>query len=80
VSYLLMSCHQNAGQNDDIKIANAFFESVTKFSFLGMRIRSAFTRKLKSRLILGAIATIQFRIFCLPICCTKPYRLQYTEL
>jgi hypothetical protein len=24
--YMLMPCHQNAGQNDDIKIDNIFFE------------------------------------------------------
>jgi hypothetical protein len=31
--YMLLSRHQNAGQNYDIKIANKSFENVTKFEF-----------------------------------------------
>jgi hypothetical protein len=30
-NYMLLSRHQNAGQNRDIKIANRYFESVTQF-------------------------------------------------
>jgi hypothetical protein len=34
--YMLLFCHQNAGQNHDIKIANRCFENVAQFKYLGM--------------------------------------------
>jgi hypothetical protein len=30
--------HQNAGQNHNIKMANGFFENVTKLKYLGMAV------------------------------------------
>jgi hypothetical protein len=33
--YMLLSHHQNAGQNHDIKIANRCFENVAQFRCLG---------------------------------------------
>jgi hypothetical protein len=36
--YMLLSCHQNAVQNHDIKIANRCFENVTQFRYLGTTI------------------------------------------
>jgi hypothetical protein len=33
--YMLLSHHQNAGQNRDIKIANRCFENVVQFRYLG---------------------------------------------
>jgi hypothetical protein len=38
--YILLSCHQNAGQNHDIKIANRCFENVAQFRYLGMTVRN----------------------------------------
>jgi ribosomal protein S2 len=35
---MLLSCHQNAGQNHDIKIANRCFENVAQFRYLGTTI------------------------------------------
>jgi hypothetical protein len=35
--YLLLSRHQNAGQNRDIKIANRSFENVSQFKYLCRR-------------------------------------------
>jgi hypothetical protein len=32
---MLLSHHQNAGQNQDIKIENRSFENVTHFKYLG---------------------------------------------
>jgi hypothetical protein len=32
--YMLLSCHQNVGQNRDIKIANRSFENVSQFKYL----------------------------------------------
>jgi hypothetical protein len=36
--YMLLSCHQNAGQNHDMKIANRYFENVAQFRYLGMKV------------------------------------------
>jgi hypothetical protein len=36
--YMFMSCHQTTGQNHYIKVANKYFESVTKFEYLGRMI------------------------------------------
>jgi hypothetical protein len=38
--YMLLSCHQNAGQNHDIKTANRRFENVAKFKYLGITVRN----------------------------------------
>jgi ribosomal protein S2 len=35
---MLLSRHQNAGQNHDIKIANRCFENMAQFRYLGMTI------------------------------------------
>jgi hypothetical protein len=36
--YMLLSRHQNAGQNRDIEIANISFKNVSQFKYLGMTI------------------------------------------
>jgi hypothetical protein len=36
--YTLLSCHQNAGQTHDIKIANRCFENVAQLKYLGMAV------------------------------------------
>jgi hypothetical protein len=35
---MLMSRHQNAGQDYDVRIANRFFENVEKFKYLEMTV------------------------------------------
>jgi hypothetical protein len=35
---MLLSHHQNAGQNRDIKIANTSFENASQFKYLGMTV------------------------------------------
>jgi hypothetical protein len=37
--YILLSRHQNVGQNRDIKIANRSFENVSQFNYLGRQFR-----------------------------------------
>jgi hypothetical protein len=36
--YLLLSRHQNAGKNQEIKIGNRYFENVAEFRYLGKTI------------------------------------------
>jgi hypothetical protein len=36
--YMLLSCHQNAGQNWDIKMANRSLENVSRFKYLGTTV------------------------------------------
>jgi hypothetical protein len=36
--YMLVSCHQNAGQNRYIKIGNRTFENVAQFKYLGITL------------------------------------------
>jgi hypothetical protein len=35
-----LSRHQNAGQNEDIKIANGCFENVVQFTYLGTVVKN----------------------------------------
>jgi hypothetical protein len=40
---MIMSCHPNSGQNQNIMTANELFENVAKFKYLGMtQIRMTF--------------------------------------
>jgi hypothetical protein len=36
--YMLLSCHQNAGKNRDIKIANRSFANVSQLKYLGTTV------------------------------------------
>jgi hypothetical protein len=69
--YMLLSRHQNAGQNHDIRIANRCFESVAQFKYLGTTVRNQNFFRRKFDRIRVMLATIQSRIFCLLMCCIK---------
>jgi hypothetical protein len=44
--YMIISCHLNSGQNQNIRIANESFENVAKFKYLRMtQIRMTFMMK-----------------------------------
>jgi hypothetical protein len=65
---MLLSHHQNAGQNRDIKIASKSFENVSQFIYLGMTVanQNLIHKEIKRGfLILVLLATIQTRIFIL---------------
>jgi hypothetical protein len=53
--YMIMSCHPNSGQNQNIRIANESFEKVEKFKYLGMTLtnQNDIHDEIKSRLYLG---------------------------
>jgi hypothetical protein len=52
---MLLSCHWNAGQNHEIKIANRCFENVAQFRYLGTTItrQNLIQEDIKRRLNLG---------------------------
>jgi hypothetical protein len=53
--YMSLSCHQNAGQNYDIKIGNRWFENVAQFKYLGTKItyENVIQEEIKRRLNSG---------------------------
>jgi hypothetical protein len=71
--YMLLSHHQNARQNHDIKTANRSFENMAQFRYLGTTVtnQNLIQEEIKKRLILVMLATIQSRTFCLLVCCLK---------
>jgi hypothetical protein len=52
---MLLSRHQNAGQNHDIKIANRSFENVVQFRYVGMTVtnQDLIQEEIKRRLDFG---------------------------
>jgi hypothetical protein len=46
--YMIMSRHLNAGQNQNIRIANELFKKVAKFKYLGMTLTIRMTFVMKS--------------------------------
>jgi hypothetical protein len=38
--YMVMSCHQNAGQNHNLQTGNKSFENMAEFKYLGIAIRN----------------------------------------
>jgi ribosomal protein S2 len=55
--YMFLSCHQNAGQNHDIKVANTAFENVLQFRYLGMSVtnQNSIQKEIKRKLNLGNV-------------------------
>jgi hypothetical protein len=68
--YMLLSCHQNAGQNHDIKIGNRCFENAEQFRYLGTIItnQNLIQEEIKSRLNSGNAWSRTFRLL---VCCLE---------
>jgi hypothetical protein len=63
--------YQKIGERHSIKIVNRSFEDVAEFTYLATTLtdQNYMHEEIKSRLNLGMLATIRFRILCLPTCC-----------
>jgi ABC-type phosphate transport system ATPase subunit len=55
IKYMIMSCHQNSGQNQNIRISNRLSENVTKFKYLGTTLthQNDINDEIKSRMNSG---------------------------
>jgi hypothetical protein len=62
--YMLMPSYKKAGQKHGIKRANMSFEDVANFKYLGTTLTDQ---------IWGMLATVQFRVLCLPTYCLAMY-------
>jgi hypothetical protein len=71
--YMLLSRHQNVGQNWNIKIANRLFESVSQFKYLGTTVtnQNLTQEEIRRRLNSGNACYHSVQTFCLLVCCQK---------
>jgi hypothetical protein len=62
--YMLLSSHQNVGQNRDIKIANRSFENMPQFKYLGTRVtnQNFIQKEIKRRLSSGNACYHSFKV------------------
>jgi hypothetical protein len=71
--YMLLSRHQNADQNHNIKIGDRSFENVAQFRYLGTIVtnQNLTEEEINRRLNSGNACYIQSRNFYLLVCCLK---------
>jgi hypothetical protein len=69
--YMLLSRHQNAGQNHDIKSDNRCFENVAEFKYFGTTDEILTQEEIKRRLNSGNACYNSVRNLCLLACCLK---------
>jgi hypothetical protein len=67
--YMLLSRHQNLGQNRDIKIANISFENMSQFKYLGTTVTNQ--NLIQEEIKRVMLAIIRLRAFCHLVCCQK---------
>jgi hypothetical protein len=71
--YMLLSRHQNAGQNHDIKIGNRSFRNETQFKYLETLVTNQILieEEIKRRLNSGNACCHSVQKLCLLLCCLK---------
>jgi hypothetical protein len=79
---MLLPHHQNAQQNDNIKIANRTYENVAKFKYLGMTVtkQNFIHERIKMRLNLGNDCYHSAQNFLSFHILYKNEKLKYTKL
>jgi phage tail sheath gpL-like len=80
--YMLLTRHQNAGQNRDIKIANRSFENVPQFKYLWMTVinKNLNQEEIKRRLNSGNACYHYVQNLLSPRLLSKNLKLEYTRL
>jgi hypothetical protein len=70
---ILMSRHQNAGENYNLLMANKFFENVSMVKYFGTTVvnQNFIYGEIKGRVNSGNICYFLFRVFCLVISSLK---------
>jgi hypothetical protein len=73
ITCMLLSHHQNAGQNRDIIVGNRLSEIVSQFKYFGTTVtnQNLLQEEIKRTWNSDMLATIQSRTFCLLVCCRK---------
>jgi hypothetical protein len=71
--YILLSPHQNAGQNHEIKIANRSFENVAQFKYWGTTVpnKNLIQEEIKRKLNSGNARHHSVQNLSSLICCLK---------
>ena len=71
--YMVMSWDQHAVKNHNIYIGNKSFERVEHLKYFGTSLtnQNSIHEEIKCRLQSGNACVIQYRIFCLPVCCPQ---------
>jgi hypothetical protein len=70
--YMLLSCHQNAGQNHNITIVNICFD-VGQLKYLATTVtyHNLIQEEVKGRLNSGNVSYHSIQNICLLVCCIK---------
>jgi hypothetical protein len=79
--YMVMSCQQNPGQNQNMRTADESFENVAKFKYLGTTLtnQNDIHNEIKSRLNSGNAYYYSVKSFVFPSH-IRDLRLKYTKL
>jgi hypothetical protein len=79
---MLLSHHQNGGQNHHMKTPNGSFGNAAHFKYLAVTVtnQNLILENIKRRLNMGSVATSQSRTFCLLVCCLKKVKVKISLL
>jgi hypothetical protein len=77
-TYILLSRHQNAGQNQNIKKANRLFENVSQFKYFGMTVttQNFIQEKIKKRLNSGNACYLSVKNLLSPCLSSKYLKIR----
>jgi hypothetical protein len=79
---MLLSRHQNAGQNHDIKTGNRYFENVAEFRYLGTTIKNQNLNQEEIKRRLNVVNACYHSVQNLLSSCllSKNIKIKYTQL
>jgi hypothetical protein len=84
IKYIVMSSHQNVGQNHNLLIANTckYSENVAEFKYLGITVtnQNYIQKQIKDRLNIGNACYHSDQNLLFPVTSLKTWRLKHTKL